>query len=105
MRRGARLVSAAAVELAEGGVPQVVAQEPARRLDRLEQGEARLRPLPLGERDRAVQRVDGRGSDAVEELVEPRDLVPACLTVAAREAVLGGDGRLDVIAGEHVSPS
>src|SRR5262249_7129807 len=52
-------VAAAAIELTQRRIPEIVAQQPGRRVERLEQSDSHLGALPLGDGDRSIQRVDG----------------------------------------------
>src|SRR6185437_2619039 len=104
MYDGTLAIAAAAVELAECCVPQVVPEEPARWVERLEQRQAGVRPVPLGDGDRAIQRMDGRRREGIESLIQARDLLPSRLPVGRCQTVLGSNRCFGVISRETLSP-
>src|SRR6185437_4469139 len=60
--------------------------------------------LPLGDSDRAIQRMDGRWSEGIEHLIEPRNLLPSRGLVGRRHTVLSGNRCLGVITSKALSP-
>src|SRR5690349_11552316 len=93
------------MKLSERGVPQIIIKEPARRLEHLERGEPRVGSPPLSQRDRTIQDVERRRSDALEHLVEPNDLLPVGLCIRGRETVLRRYARLRVITRHRLAAS
>jgi hypothetical protein len=83
--------------------PQVVAFEPGRRHHLAEHREPCQWPLRFDHRDGPIERVKGRGIDALELGVQVRDLAPTRVGERRSEAVLRRDAGLDVVASEDVS--
>jgi len=79
------------MQLAKHGIPQIVSKQPLGRLNGLQEGKPRLRPLPLGYGDGAVHRVQRRRGDAIEHGVKVGDFFPAGLRERGREGMFGRD--------------
>jgi hypothetical protein len=76
------------------GVQQMIAVEIARRGERIDKCERRLRAVRHGDCHRAVQRHDRRGLQAFEKIIEAYDLRPVRIFGAWRLTVQGGNRRL-----------
>ena len=87
-------------ELAERGVKQVVGFDPFPLLNGGQGLQARLRPVNVGERDRAIKSDDRRIVEINQSIVERLDLPPVCAFVVLRGAVAGGDAGLKMILGD-----
>jgi len=95
-----RYMSQAPMQVGEHRGPQVGTLEPRRSLDALEKGEPLRRPAPLGQRHRAVERVERGGGMPLQERVALDDSIPSSRSERRREAVLGCDSGLRVEPGE-----
>jgi len=91
------------MEMGEHCGPEVGALEPRWRCKSVEQCEACGWALPLRERDRSVERVQGGRGQPFEELVTPHDAVPPRRGNMGSEAVLRSDAGFGVIAREPCS--
>src|SRR5688572_20766980 len=99
------MMPASPMKLSKRGVPQVVVEEPARSLERLELGEAPRGALQLSHGNCTIQDVERRRRDALEHFVEAHDLGPVGGRIRGGETVLCRDARLRVIARHRVAPS
>src|SRR6267143_7273591 len=97
------VVPSAPMQLAKHGIPQIVSRQPRERLNGLEEGKTRLRPLPLGYGDGAVHRVQRRRGDAIEHGVKVGDFFPAGLRERGREGMFGRDASFRMKAREGLS--
>ena len=73
------VVPSAPMQLAKHCIPEVVPKQPRGRLNVLQQSKSRVRPLPLGDGNSAIHRVQRRRGDAIEHGVEVGDFFPAGL--------------------------
>ncbi len=78
-------------------VKQVMCFQPLSAGNRGERIEAGLRSLHIGHRDRAIQRDDGRGFDAIEFVVVAQNTGPVRRCVVRRGAVASGNTGLKMI--------
>src|SRR5262252_8750829 len=90
------------MEIARHSLPQVRAGQPSRWDHALQDGEPGCRPLPFGNRHRAVHLVQRRWRDAFEHGVEVDDLLPARLPERWSQTMFGSDARLRVVSGEDL---
>src|SRR5258708_26669610 len=97
------VVPSAPMQLAKHGIPQIVSKQPRGRLNGLQEGKPRLRPLPLGYSDGAVHRVQRRRGDAIEHGVKVGDFFPARLRERGREGMFGRDAGFPMKAREGLS--
>src|SRR6266498_1329364 len=99
---GGRLGDAAeaAQQVGAGGVEEVVAVQRAGGGELLDPGEALLRAVGHGDRDRAVQLHDGRGGHAAQGVVERQDAGPVGGLGAGGGGVQGRDGGLHPVGAE-----
>ncbi len=73
-------------------------------LDRVDRFESGFRPFVLRDRDRPVQRDDGRGTNRHQHVVQRHDPWPIGVVLARGAGVHPRDGRLDMI-GRELRPS